>query len=446
MNQRKILVVVAVALNSMWLAPAQAGTEYLREDVTISKEVLGSTLSVRSAHQFAGAIDSLMWQGVEFINRYDHGRQLQSAASFDGFGECFNPTEAGTSADGTKVTSSSVLLDRVASGNYLQTTSQMSFWLAPNFKYPQNCGSTTLRVSQNKTVLSTHKLTKKISIGYNDLPNVLDYQVTFHVPESYKSATFEALTGYMTTRFTKFYAYDAKKAALESLSDGPGEQSKPVVFSSADEKYAMGVISPQAAGYGRWRFKNPSSSTNKWNCVFRAKDLKAGDYTYKCLVVVGDLKQVTATMKTLSERLKKDADMSTPKKGSSAFAPVISTPVGKEFTGTAYYVNYLYKVFLNRVSDPVGLDFNIGVIRNYGCAAAVRTFAYAPEYTSVYRSNSSFVTSVYSGTLLRAPDAPGRQFWVDMLAQGHLNRDQVIEMFISSAEFAQTCAKYRFAN
>ena len=67
---------------------------------TISRPFKGSPLAVGVSSRTAGAIDSLTWGGTQFINARDHGRELQSAAAFDGYGECLNPTEAGSDADG----------------------------------------------------------------------------------------------------------------------------------------------------------------------------------------------------------------------------------------------------------------------------------------------------------------------------------------------------------
>ena len=41
-----------------------------------------SDIVIRTTDRLAGAIDSLTWNGQEFINSSDHGRQLQSAAFF----------------------------------------------------------------------------------------------------------------------------------------------------------------------------------------------------------------------------------------------------------------------------------------------------------------------------------------------------------------------------
>jgi hypothetical protein len=53
---------------------------------------------ITTTSRLAGAIHSLQWNGKEFIDSADHGRQLQSACSFDNArhanAETFNPTEA----------------------------------------------------------------------------------------------------------------------------------------------------------------------------------------------------------------------------------------------------------------------------------------------------------------------------------------------------------------
>ena len=68
-----------------------------------------SEIVITTRSRVAGAIDSLTWGGREFIDSFDHGRQLQSASNFDGGGrfvpETFNPTEAGSRADGRGPTS-----------------------------------------------------------------------------------------------------------------------------------------------------------------------------------------------------------------------------------------------------------------------------------------------------------------------------------------------------
>ena len=272
-------------------------------DAVIRAPYSGSEIVITTTSRLAGAIDSLKWAGQEFIDSHDHGRQLQSASNFDAgskmIGETFNPTEAGSRFDGAGPASSSRLLHLVADGNTLQTTSQMAFWLRPGEKSAGH-------PAKNTTKLSNHLLTKRVIIGYRDMPNVLQYDVTFSLPvnERHRYAQFEAVTGYMPEKFSSFYAFDPSSGNVERLSDGPGEQSKPVIMATESGSHAMGIYSRQQpslgfaqAGYGRWRFDRPR--VVKWNCVFRIRDsdgVEAGDYSYRCLVVVGKLNAVVTAM------------------------------------------------------------------------------------------------------------------------------------------------------
>ena len=273
-----------------------------------------SAIVITTTARVAGAIHSLTWGGKEFIDSFDHGRQLQSAANFD-LGtpitaETFNPTEAGARRDGSGQRSSSRLLHMVAAGNTLQTTTQMAFWLAPGERSGGN-------PAKNTTVVSNHLVTKRVQIGYKNLPHVIDYRVTFSVPvgERHTHAVFEALTGYMPAEFERFWKFNPQSGELAALDDGPGEQAWPVVLATAPGGHAMGVYSPdqpsrgfEGAGYGRWRF-GPERVV-KWNCVFRSSSppeaIAAGEYTYRLFVIVGDLATVRDSLGELHRKFRRD--------------------------------------------------------------------------------------------------------------------------------------------
>ena len=268
----------------------------------ITTIVLGHTLTLSSSPRFAGAISSLNWNGQEFINQDDHGRELQSAVSFDGLGECFNPTEAGSAADGSSDTTTSKLLYYTASGNQIRSSTQMAFWTRTGQSYPAGCGTdTAIKVAQNTSNLSGHTLTKQITVGFSGIANAIEYLVTFHVAEHHSAATFESLTGYLTSDFATFWTFDPNAQLLHSLADGPGEQPIPVIFSTTDAQHALGIYSPDLpqgswpdAGYGRWRFA--AQHTVKWNAVFRRYDTPTGDYSFRLYVLVGSLQEVKEGM------------------------------------------------------------------------------------------------------------------------------------------------------
>jgi len=133
-------------------------------DIRISAPAAGSEIAITTANRLAGAIHSLTWNGQEFIDSVDHGRQLQSASNFDCgaatmHAETFNPTEAGSRFDGAGSTSTSRLLHSIHGKDWLQTTSQMAFWLRPGDKSSGHPAKNTQNLSNHWNVLSFDQLT-----------------------------------------------------------------------------------------------------------------------------------------------------------------------------------------------------------------------------------------------------------------------------------------------
>lgn len=278
-------------------------------NATIKGPAGSSEIVIKTTPRLAGAIDSLTWNGKEFINSFDHGRQLQSASNLNAgtpiLAETYNPTEAGSRDDGRGDTSSSQLLELRTTPNELITSSKMAFWLAPGEKSGPN-------PAKNTTILSNHKLAKRVKIGSENLPNVISYEVTFTLPlnERHTEAVFEALTGYMPPEFSEFLQYNPKTKELDPLDDGPGEIPFPIVFSVPGGSHAMGIYAPPqplphvtGPTFGRFRFN--AENVVKWNCVFRAADktgIKTGKYTFQMYVIVGDLNSVRDSMRKLHRK------------------------------------------------------------------------------------------------------------------------------------------------
>jgi hypothetical protein len=285
-----------------------SGNSVIRAATSSTSEIV-----ITTTNRLAGGIGSLKWQGKEFIDSYDHGRELQSACSFDlarageFWSEAFNPTECGSRKNGTGATSTSILQAISALGSELKTTTKMAFWLEPG-------ESSSGRPALNVNKLSGHTLSKRVKIGHTTSTgvvqkNVLEYDVTFTTPTPFLSnlGQFEAVTGYMPADFNTYWKYDKTTGNVFSLSDGPGEQNWPVILATSTGTYAMGVYSPnqpsrgfEGAGYGRFRFA--TEKVNKFNCVFREYSptgIRAGAYSYKMFVVVGTLNQVKVALQVL---------------------------------------------------------------------------------------------------------------------------------------------------
>lgn len=308
MNRR--LFLITPALMSVTGQQVPSGNTSIRAKAGPSDIVITTTT------RLAGAVDSLRWNGKEFIDSADHGRQLQSASSFDlgrpgpFWAECYNPTEAGSRRDGAGEKSTSNLEFIKAAENALLTRSTMAFWLNAEEK-------SSGRPALNTVALSNHRLEKNVRIGMTGLPHAIDYRVTFNVPsgERHTMGQFEALTGYMPAEFSRFLTWDPATGNTSPLDDGPGEQRLPLVFTVPGETHAMGIYTPEIPvvpkgsppfgkpTYGRFRFQD--EKVVKWNCVFRVRDpsgISAGDYSLRMFVAVGSLADVRETFATLERR------------------------------------------------------------------------------------------------------------------------------------------------
>lgn len=130
-------------LAAVTIAPAGAS----ESDVSIAQRFKDGRITVGvSGRRFAGAISSLTYRNVQYVDVADHGREIQSAVQVDDLGECFNPTEAGSEADRRAATSSSLLLSISNTGNVLRTVTRPAFWLAPG----QNYGRPSVRAAQSR--------------------------------------------------------------------------------------------------------------------------------------------------------------------------------------------------------------------------------------------------------------------------------------------------------
>ncbi|MCY3005698.1 MAG: hypothetical protein NTV29_06955 [Planctomycetota bacterium] len=273
---------------------------------SISIDLDGTPLTITTTSRLAGAVHSIRWRNHEFIDSVDHGRQLQSACSFDAmcdepfWAERFNPTEAGSRRDGVGQRTTSQLLAIQRDEREVRTSTKMAFWLAPGEKSEG-------RSALNTRVLSGHQLHKRIRLGAYDDPHVIQIDNTFELDsnQANRFAQFEVLTGYMPKEFSEFWKVTAPNGELHKLDDGPGEQPDPVILSTPDRQFAMGTISAgrpdwidSQAGYGRFRF--PSEQVVKWNVVYRYREIPSitkPKASFRVLVAVGTLAQVHSALR-----------------------------------------------------------------------------------------------------------------------------------------------------
>lgn len=277
-------------------------------------------LTVSGSSRVAGAIDSVFWKNMEFINAFDHGREVQPAVFVNGQGMCNNPTQAGGDYDGGGNPTHSILEGIWSNGRTFAAQVLPAYWTAPG----QYGGSTLCPLAPNYSAVNTtytsnYRMNTQTQVGYK-YPDVIRLDTSVVIPENVSSLMIEASTGYLTGEMTYFYAYDLAanyaggSKALVSLSALNGEQNKPLVVSDSSGNKAMGVWSPGLPqpglpsplnnyGYGVGRFPDasrPANATTKWNVVYRYGAASAGTrYAYTTYMVVGTKANVAARMDQL---------------------------------------------------------------------------------------------------------------------------------------------------
>lgn len=281
-------------------------------DVSIVSNISGDQIVVSaSADRFAGAIDSLTFRGVQYINTYDHGRELAVALQVDGLGECFNPTEPGSFDDASGPTSSSILQSISNAGNVLTTQTNMVNWLRPGEAGHSPCLGINPPVGVSPTYLSNYILSKTISVS-GAAPNLFIDTVSIAVPDTHGSTNTEAATAYLPSSFSTFLNYDRTSRTLTRLVASATDPASngltpalytPVIVATPNGANAMGVISPSTYDgsankpyYDYFSFGG-GAPTSKWSCVFGGGAVHPGSVlNYTCGIAVGSVDEVISAM------------------------------------------------------------------------------------------------------------------------------------------------------
>ncbi len=283
--------------------------------LTITGSVAGDPLSITVSDRFAGAVESLKWRGKEFINIWDHGRQLQYAWRMDDFSECLNPTEAGSSLDYQAATSTSELLSACKTNpSTLTTTARLAYWLAPGEAGFCSGGAS---YAVNEVLVSDQILRKTITIGYNALENVIAFDAMISNPTNYSIMDASIPIGYLTHEFTRALNFNPQTGVSTVptnqtlLLEEPWLQgfnffasSKiPPILATPNGDYAMAAYyaGPKLIDY---QLSSTDSSiradqTNIWMINIQEAPYPAGVYRYQSFVIVGTLEQVKTAMTAL---------------------------------------------------------------------------------------------------------------------------------------------------
>jgi hypothetical protein len=277
--------------------------------------VQGSQVRVVANQVAGGAISELWWNGKQFVNDYDFGRQIQIAFNLQLPGETNNPTEGGDKhgwpgvkpagwAHGSPLIGASIV------GTTLQTTCQPLQWS------PENFGG-----GPNNPVIWKGTIGKQLDLDFAGFPRVIRWITNINFPSSSNFLDLEIVTAYLNSEFNTFYAYNAATNVLDSMTAAvpnngcldPSQDARlrpaagGVLISTSDNNFALGVYRKDAGNnFGLCKFLGSGSTgkygfqTTKWNTLFRpGNGVTAGAHSYTAYLVVGTRDQVRTDMRNL---------------------------------------------------------------------------------------------------------------------------------------------------
>jgi alpha-tubulin suppressor-like RCC1 family protein len=288
-------------------------------DATITGAVLGNTLTLKTSTQFGAGISSIVWRGKEFVNNYDHGRQFSTNASFFNRYECYNAYETGSKEDGQKTTSSARVLSLNASGNTLNSSTQMCWYLStiyPRDGYGDECGDPAyyLPAPPYTGPLSNYILHKTVTIGFAGISNVIEYLDVLTIPEVVQKGVIQ-MTIVLPWDFSTLLTYDIFSKGYRPIHTYGGEDEAVKVVTTADGNYAMGYYTPELlqpygtggdGGY-RWglvppdpvHYPDPTFACAGLGGEFRFESSGPANKANRSYFVVGNLEEVRSGLSAL---------------------------------------------------------------------------------------------------------------------------------------------------
>lgn len=292
--------------------------------------VFGQPLTVSTSSQYGGAISSIKWGGKEYINNWDHGRQLSLDSQFFNRYICYNPYESGSFEDAKGPTSTSKLLSITASGNQLDATTQMCWYYKTfntNPKPEDYCGDPTqwLPVTPYTSPLSNYTVRKIVTIGFAGIPNVIEDLVYQYVPEPVRMAS-NVLVAVVNYDFSSMRSWDVVSKDYRNARTLAGIDDRIKVVSTSDGNYAMGWYAPELLqpygtdGVANWWLVvppnpfypdplNPSQPDPNYACVHfgsanRYDNFGPGTTFDRAYLVVGNLEQVRTALASVHLQFK----------------------------------------------------------------------------------------------------------------------------------------------
>ncbi len=288
-----------------------------------SSEVLLSLsaggVTVQSNAVAGGATWRWYWNGTQFVNHGDYGREIQGAFYFET--TPLNPTEAGDfmtmgTLDQSLKHGSPIL--RFENQGDTQITRAIPLEWDPT----QHGGD-----QDHPVIWDTLVLGKDLTLNYQNLGPVAQYTTHLVLPAATKG-TLADPAGYLPSNFDRFWTYDAKSKSLTEVTAAMPNGCTPassgyafnvdfggIIMSDASGANAMGVYGVNLSNGGSttyfamWKFdcwgdgaSETASDNTAWSAVYgNGTDVvfPAGESTYNVYLITDTVQNVTARMDDL---------------------------------------------------------------------------------------------------------------------------------------------------
>ena len=262
---------------------------------TFGNDVIQLTATPR----LAGSIEFLTFNGKQFLDNYDHGREMETAFWNNGKGGCENPTQAGNADDATGSTSTSVLLNQSSTSNSYTSTVWPAYWFEQGEACDGSGGNTVV-----SNTASDQPLTTEVTVGVDGDPQVIHYVST--IQNQYAHSSMIVSSGLaMTSDFNASFVYNTKTKQVEPIdvaTPGMVWQQFPPIVSTGDGKYAVGLVAGNQNGVTA-SFSISENGVAGMNLVLSYGALPSGALTQEEYIIVGTLDDVTARMPGLYKKV-----------------------------------------------------------------------------------------------------------------------------------------------
>jgi hypothetical protein len=277
-------------------------------------------VTVQSNGVAGGATWRWFWNGTQFLNHGDYGREIQGAFCF-GTNPLLNPTEAGD-----------FMTMGILDPSLRHGSSLLRFENQGNTQYtraiPLQWDPTQYGGDQDHPVIwDSLVLGKDLTLNFQNLGPVAQYTTHLVLPAA-TQGTLADPAGYLQSSFNRFWTYDARTKTLTEVTAAMPDGCTPasngyafnvdfggIVMSDASGANAMGVygVNPSNGGsttnFAMWKFdcwgdgaSETASDNTAWSAVYgNGTDVlfPAGESTYHVYLITDTVQNVAARMDDL---------------------------------------------------------------------------------------------------------------------------------------------------